>query len=122
MSLAKTDRRIAARYLELGGRPELTEMILAEHARTTEWVLGVTGHSRLLEDRRVLSRAVALRNPYVDALSYLQVRALRGLRQGGADEQSQQGAQPGEASELDAIRRLLQITVNGVAAGLQNTG
>ncbi|MBD0292265.1 MAG: phosphoenolpyruvate carboxylase [Jiangellaceae bacterium] len=108
MSLAKTDRRIAERYLELGGRPELTALILDEHARTTEQVLAVTDHSRLLEDRRVLGRAVALRNPYVDALSYLQLRALRGLRGDSADE--------------SALHRLLQLTVNGVAAGLQNTG
>ncbi|HEY9409893.1 MAG TPA: phosphoenolpyruvate carboxylase [Jiangellaceae bacterium] len=111
MSLAKTDRRIAARYLALGDRPELTEKILAEHALATRWVLDVTGHTRLLEDRRVLGRAVALRNPYVDALSYLQVRALRSLRQDDA-----------AAAEHDASRRLLQISVNGVAAGLQNTG
>ncbi|WP_129667971.1 phosphoenolpyruvate carboxylase [Phytoactinopolyspora endophytica] len=111
MSLAKTDRRIAARYLALGDRPELTEMILAEHELTTEWVLNVTEHSRLLEDRRVLGRAVALRNPYVDALSYLQVRALRTLRDGDDG-----------ATDEDKVRKLLQISVNGVAAGLQNTG
>ncbi|HEX6578899.1 MAG TPA: phosphoenolpyruvate carboxylase [Jiangellaceae bacterium] len=111
MSLAKTDRRIARRYLELGDRTDLTERVLDEHARTTAQVLAVTGHSRLLEDRRVLGRAVALRNPYVDALSHLQVRALRALRSGS----------PAPAGEA-AVRRLLQITVNGVAAGLQNTG
>ena len=108
MSLAKTDRRIAHRYLELGGRPDLTEKVLDEHARTTSQVLAVTGHARLLEDRRVLGRAVALRNPYVDALSHLQVRALRALRNSTQDDAS--------------MRRLLQITVNGIAAGLQNTG
>ena len=108
MSLAKTDRRIAYRYLELGGRPDLTEKVLDEHARTTSQVLAVTGHARLLEDRRVLGRAVALRNPYVDALSHLQVRALRALRDGTQDDAG--------------MRRLLQITVNGIAAGLQNTG
>ncbi|MBB5788332.1 phosphoenolpyruvate carboxylase [Jiangella mangrovi] len=113
MSLAKSDRRIAARYLALGDRPELTRQILDEHALTTRWVLDVTGHTRLLEDRHVLGRAVALRNPYVDALSYLQVRALRALRQ---DE-----VESGSADEA-ATRRLLQISVNGVAAGLQNTG
>jgi phosphoenolpyruvate carboxylase len=108
MSLAKTDRRIARRYLELGGRPDLTEKVLDEHALTTSQVLAVTGHTRLLEDRRVLGRAVALRNPYVDALSHLQVRAFRALRAGTADDAG--------------MRRLLQITVNGIAAGLQNTG
>jgi len=110
MSLAKTDRRIASRYLEIGGRPDLTERILAEHALATSWVLDVTGHERLLEDRRVLGRAVALRNPYVDALSYLQVRALRTLRDDTRSEPD------------SAAQRLMQITVNGIAAGLQNTG
>jgi phosphoenolpyruvate carboxylase len=108
MSLAKTDRRIAYHYLERGGRPDLTAKVLDEHARTTEHVLAVTGHSRLLEDRRVLGRAVALRNPYVDALSHLQIRALRALREGTDDDTE--------------MRRLLEITVNGIAAGLQNTG
>ncbi|HSI93119.1 MAG TPA: phosphoenolpyruvate carboxylase, partial [Jiangellaceae bacterium] len=112
MSLAKTDRRIAERYLALGKRPDLTERILAEHARTTTWVLAVTDHTRLLEDRRVLGRAVALRNPYVDALSYLQVRALRALR---SDDEA-------GSDDVDGLRRLLHLSVNGVAAGLQNTG
>src|SRR5690625_5756974 len=110
MTMSKPDRRIEARYLEIGGRPDLTERILAAHARATSWVLDVTGHERLLEDRRVLGRAVALRNPYVDALSYLQVRALRTLRDDTRSEPD------------SAAQRLMQITVNGIAAGLQNTG
>ena len=76
MSLAKTDRLIGARYLALGGREDLTEMVLAEYDRTRRLVLAVTGHDRLLANRHVLSRAVSLRDPYVDALSYLQLRAL----------------------------------------------
>ncbi len=108
MSLAKTDRRIAARYLALGGRPDLTAAVLAEYDLTMKLVLAVTGHDRLLADRRVLSRAVALRDPYVDALSHLQLRALAALRDGDADR--------------ERLERLLLLTVNGVAAGLQNTG
>ena len=108
MSLAKTDRRIAARYLALGGRPDLTAAVLDEYDLTRRLVLAVTGHDRLLADRPVLSRAVALRDPYVDALSHLQLRALAGLRGGQADR--------------DRLERLLLLTVNGVAAGLQNTG
>jgi phosphoenolpyruvate carboxylase len=108
MSLAKTDRRIAARYLALGGRPDLTAAVLDEYDLTRRLVLAVTGHDRLLADRPVLSRAVALRDPYVDALSHLQLRALAGLRGGHADR--------------DRLERLLLLTVNGVAAGLQNTG
>jgi len=77
MSLAKTDRRIAERYLALGGRADLTAMVLAEYDLTRRLVLAVTGHHRLLSDRPALSRAVALRDPYVDALSHLQLRAHR---------------------------------------------
>ncbi|MFC3997035.1 phosphoenolpyruvate carboxylase [Nocardiopsis sediminis] len=114
MSLAKTDRSIAERYLALGGRPELTELVLAEYDLTRDLVLKVTGHRRLLENRRVLSRAVDLRNPYVDALSHLQLRALEALR----------GPESDALSEDDArhLERLLLLSVNGVAAGLQNTG
>ena len=80
MSLAKTDRRIAARHLALGGRDDLADLVLAEYDLTRRLVLEVTGHDRLLADRLVLSRAVALRDPYVDALSHLQLRALTELR------------------------------------------
>ncbi|MEE6280450.1 phosphoenolpyruvate carboxylase [Georgenia sunbinii] len=114
MSLAKTDRRIARQYLELGDRPELTELVLDELDLTTRWVLDITGHSRPLEGRRVLGRAVQLRNPYVDALSLLQLRALRALRADDVDTRD-----PAEAAE---IQRLLLLSVNGIAAGLQNTG
>src|SRR5207248_1247698 len=55
MSLAKTDRPIAERYLALGGREDLASMVLAEYELTKRKVLEVTGHRRLLEDRRVLS-------------------------------------------------------------------
>ena len=111
MSLAKTDRRIAARYLELGHRPDLAARVLAEYDLTRKNVLAVTGHSRLLEKHRVLSWAVELRNPYVDALSHLQLRALRALRTKGTSSQERARAE-----------RLFLLTVNGVAAGLQNTG
>jgi phosphoenolpyruvate carboxylase len=112
MSLAKTDRPIAARYLALGGRDDLTALVLAEYDLTKRLVLAVTGHDRLLADRPVLSRAVALRDPYVDALSYLQLRALAALR-------APDGLDEGTRGRLE---RLLLLTVNGVAAGLQNTG
>jgi phosphoenolpyruvate carboxylase len=111
MSLAKTDRRIAARYLALGERPDLSELVLQEYDLAVERVLAVTGHRRLLEDRRVLSWAIELRNPYVDALSHLQLHALRALRDRKTPRRERARA------EL-----VFQLTVNGVAAGLQNTG
>ena len=61
--------------------------------------------------RHVLSRAVSLRDPYVDALSYLQLRALTALRDTDPHD-----------DERERLERLLLLTVNGVAAGLQNTG
>jgi phosphoenolpyruvate carboxylase len=113
MSLAKTDRVIAARYLALGDRPDLTERVLAEYDLTRRLVLSVTGHDRLLADRRVLSRAVVLRDPYVDALSYLQLRALAALRSASGEPTK---------GERERLEHLLLLTVSGVAAGLQNTG
>jgi phosphoenolpyruvate carboxylase len=110
MSLAKTDERIAERYLALGDRDDLAQQVLDEMRLTREWVLAITGSEAILSRRRILGRAVQLRSPYVDALSLLQLRALRGLRTGDAPEQA------------DDLRRLLLLTVNGVAAGLQNTG
>jgi phosphoenolpyruvate carboxylase len=116
MSLAKTDRRIAIRHLALGGRDDLAGQVLAEYDLTRRLVLEVTGHDRLLADRRVLSRAVALRDPYVDALSYLQLRALRELRELPVEDD---GA---DAERREQLHRLLLLAVSGIAAGLQNTG
>jgi phosphoenolpyruvate carboxylase len=110
MSLAKTDERIAERYLALGDRDDLAAAVLDELRLTREQVLAVTGNAWPLAGRRVLGRAVQLRSPYVDALSLLQVRALRGLRSGAEDVTK------------DELQHLLLLTVNGVAAGLQNTG
>jgi phosphoenolpyruvate carboxylase len=110
MSLAKTDRDIAVRHLALGDRHDLATRVLGEYDRTLAAVLAILDNDRLLASRPVLSWAVALRNPYVAALSHLQLRALSALR-GGAT---------GVARERD--ERLLLLTMNGIAAGLQNTG
>jgi phosphoenolpyruvate carboxylase len=111
MSLAKADRFMAEQYLQLGGQAHIADLILAEYDRTIAGILAVTGQSRLLEKRRVLSWAVELRNPYIDALSHLQLRALRALRSGD----------PADADRR-RLEQLLLLTVNGIAAGLQNTG
>lgn len=110
MSLAKTDEQIARRYLELADRDDLAAKVLDEMLRTRDWVLRVSGGSDVLEDRPVLARAVRLRSPYVDALSHLQLRALRSIRTTGSTDPT------------DGDHRLLLLTVNGIAAGLQNTG
>ena len=107
LSLAKADLPIAERYLALGSDGTIATAISDEFRRTVEAVLAITGHERPLEGRPVLRRAIDLRNPYVDALSLIQLRFLTELRE--------QGRTPGAAS-------IVQVTVNGVAAGLQNTG
>ncbi|MEJ1087200.1 phosphoenolpyruvate carboxylase [Microbacterium sp. Mu-80] len=111
MSLAKTDERIAREYLSLGDRDDLAEIVLDELRLTREWVIRLTGGAGLLENKPILQRAVQLRTPYVDALSLLQLRALRSLR---SDAEA-------PAADPD-VQRLLLLSVSGVAAGLQNTG
>ena len=112
MSLAKTDPRIARRYLELGDRDDLAGLVLDEMTLTRSWVVRLTGGDEVLANKPVLQRAVKLRSPYVDALSLLQLRALRGLRDAAAYDA------PADPDQ----QRLLLLSVSGVAAGLQNTG
>ncbi|TQJ31657.1 phosphoenolpyruvate carboxylase [Microbacterium sp. SLBN-146] len=107
MSLAKADDRIARHYLALGDRDDLAALVTDEMALTRAWVVRLTGGAELLGNKPVLQRAVKMRSPYVDALSLLQLRALRALRTGATDAEQQ---------------RLLLLSVSGVAAGLQNTG
>ncbi|KAA9154353.1 phosphoenolpyruvate carboxylase, partial [Microbacterium lushaniae] len=109
MSLAKADARIARRYLDLGDRADLADLVMAEMTLTRSWVIRVTGGDELLATKPVLQRAVKMRSPYVDALSLLQLRALRALRDDDAPRDPEQ-------------ERLLLLSVSGVAAGLQNTG
>ena len=112
MSVAKTNEHVARMYLSLGDRGDLSEKVLSEMRLTRKWALAVTGDDWPLQGRRVLGRTVRLRSPYIDALSILQVDALRALRQDAS------------MSEQERAERvyLILCTVSGVAAGLQNTG
>ena len=111
MSLAKADDRIARQYLALGDRDDLAQLVMDEMTLTRDWVIRIAGGDGLLANKPVLQRAVKLRSPYVDALSLLQLRALRALRDAPRDGVTDAGQQ-----------RLLLLSVSGVAAGLQNTG
>jgi len=114
MSLAKADMGVARLYAALATSPgddRRWEAIEAEYRRTVALLSRVTGRERLLDGSPVLQRSVALRNPYVDSLSELQVRLLGRLR-----------AMPSGDPERDRVLRLVQLTINGVAAGLQSTG
>jgi phosphoenolpyruvate carboxylase len=115
MILAKADMGVGRRYASLVGVAEGDRRwatIEAEFGRTVRWLLRVTGRERLLDGAPVLQRSISLRNPYVDALSEVQVRLLRRLRALPPDDVD------GRAMHL----RLVQLSVNGIAAGLQNTG
>jgi phosphoenolpyruvate carboxylase len=128
MSLAKTNRGLAQEFLALGGRQDITDRVLAELDRTREQVLAVLDQKEMLERKPQLRIAVALRGPYIDALSHLQLRALRVLRSNGNGTDSQNDTDPqNDTGPLDdaaraAWSRVLLLTVNGAAAGLQNTG
>jgi phosphoenolpyruvate carboxylase len=114
MSLAKADMGVARLYAALATGPgddRRWDAIETEFRRTVTLIARVTGRQRLLDGAPVLQRSVALRNPYVDSLSELQVRLLARLRR-----------MPPDDSERERVLRLVQLTVNGVAAGLQNTG
>ncbi|HEY6058595.1 MAG TPA: phosphoenolpyruvate carboxylase, partial [Candidatus Limnocylindrales bacterium] len=113
--LARADLRFGRRYAELAasmpGAPRLRSAIEEEYHRSVAMLLRVVGRARLLDGSPALQRAMSLRNPYVDSLSALQVRLLGQLRTLSAD-----------APERPRLLRLVQLAVNGVAAGLQNTG
>lgn len=116
MSLLKADMEIAALYAGLVPdqvhAKRIFAAILAEYERTRTAVLSITGHMDLMDGEPVIQRAVHLRNPYVDPLNYIQVDMLGRLR-----------SLPDPDGPLaEALREVIVLTINGIAAGLRNTG
>ncbi len=111
MVLAKTDIGIASRYAELVTdvklREEIFGRIRAEWNCSVKWLFAVTGHTELLQDNPTLSRSIRNRTPYIDPLNHLQIELLRRYRSGDAG---------------DTVKRAIHLTINGVAAGLRNSG
>ena len=111
MGLAKADLSIARLYAGLVSdavlREQVFSMLFEEFERTKAVVLRLTGQSTLLEKNPVLARSIRLRNPYVDPLSLIQVELLRRKRRG---------------EDNDNLNYALAATINGIAAGLRNTG
>jgi phosphoenolpyruvate carboxylase len=111
MVLAKTDLAIASRYADLVTDPAVREAIyptlVAEHRRTMHWLLQVTGQSGLLDDNPTLARSIRNRFPYLDPLNHVQVELLRRYRAGQTDIRTKRG---------------IHLTINGLAAGLRNSG
>jgi len=121
MSLAKADLEIAARYASLVTdetiRQRIYGAVAAEYEKSVAIINRITGFLALLDNQPVLQKSIRLRNPYVDPLSYLQVELLKRLR----------ALPPGDASEEMRITRrdlraAVLLSINGVAAGMKNTG
>ena len=115
MVLAKSDLGIAARYLELGADRKLGRRIFAtiqaEWQAAQDALSGITGESERLASSPLLARSIAHRFPYLDPLNHLQVELMRRHRQRGPAE-----------PVSERVQRGIHISINGVAAGLRNTG
>ena len=115
LAMAKADFTIARLYAELVTDAALRDRVFAmlqdEFNRTRQTILAITGQKELLEANPVLLRSIRLRNPYVDPLSLIQVDLLRRKRAGGA-----------EFPDAASLTYALGATMNGIAAGLHNTG
>ena len=120
MVLAKTDLRIAARYLDLVEDKKLGKKIFAaieaEWQRTQDALNQITGDAQRLAANPTLARSIEHRFPYLDPLNHLQVELMRRYRQRPADAKT-----AGDAT-LERLQRGIHISINGVAAGLRNTG
>jgi phosphoenolpyruvate carboxylase len=103
MVCAKADLEVARAYVaRLGADAALLARLEAEFARTVEWVLRVRGGETLLDDQPVLRATIALRNPYVDPLSLLQIALLARVR---AAPRARRRAAGGRGARRDAQRR-----------------
>ncbi len=112
MVCAKTDIEIARTYVNnLGGDQALFASLAAEFETTVSSLLRIRNQESLLDDNRVLQDAIALRNPYVDPLSLLQISLLRRKRR-----KKEAGA------SQEQIEDALATTLSGIAQGLRNTG
>jgi phosphoenolpyruvate carboxylase len=111
IGMAKADMTIARHYARLVGDSGIRErvfgMIREEFERTRRWLLRLTGQKELLSKNPVLLRSIRLRNPYVDPMSMIQVELLHRKRLG---------------EESEELNYALAATINGIAAGLRNTG
>lgn len=115
MALAKADLNIAKQYAgmvkDATVRDRIFTQIKEEYKRTLAFILDITGQQDILDNVPVIQESIRLRNPYVDPLSYMQVELLSELRK--LREQ--------EGNDTELLREVL-LTINGIAAGLRNTG
>src|SRR5579875_594846 len=131
MTLSKADMHIAHHYATLVEdveiRQRMDQIIQAEYKRTEEMVLRIVGGHALLDNSLVLQESIRRRNPYVDPLSYFQVALLRRLRAAGGPLMPGQNALQDELMDEKERERArltyaVLLTINGIAAGVRNTG
>jgi phosphoenolpyruvate carboxylase len=112
MILSKADMTIARLYADLVPDQNLASLIYnliaQEHERTVDAVCRITAQQNLLDNMAVLQRSIQRRNPYVDPLSFIQLVMLQRLRHG--------------AEPQDGLLTGVLESINGIAAGLKNTG
>jgi phosphoenolpyruvate carboxylase len=111
MVLAKSDLAVASRYADLVPDAALRDAVFGrirdEWQRTVSAVQAITGQESLLADNPLLARSIRDRLPYLDPLNHLQVELLNRHRSGKTD---------------DRVKRGIHLTINGIAAGLRNSG
>ncbi len=127
MMLTKTDLNIARRYVETLVPKKLHPIfhkIEAEYELTKREVLAITNSPALLDNSPVLQRTLAVRDTYLEPLHHLQVALLRQYRESGLANRAVATAPGGRRAPGDgaALERALLTTVNGIAAGMRNTG
>ncbi len=129
MTLAKADFQIARQYASrtldrsLGRR--IFRMLEEEYDRACRVTLQITGERRLLDQAPVLQRSIAVRNPYVDPLSFLQVELLARRRRKDSRQKNERRKNKKAGPSGDDQEKLLYatlLTINGIAAGMRNTG
>ena len=105
-------------------RNKIMSRILGEFEATKKACLTLSGQEYLLQHSEYLRRSIELRNPYIDPLSYLQVRFIKELRAKlkAASAKQDSTVAPGDSAEPDTLLDTVLMTINGVAEGLQSTG
>jgi phosphoenolpyruvate carboxylase len=113
MVLFKTDMMVGKQYTSLSNKKYVNEifgMIKSEYDKTVKAILKITGEKALLDHNKSLQRTLSLRNPYIDPISFIQINFIKKYRASNS------------VKEKNELLKILRSSVNGIAAGIRNTG